>query len=70
MLFPKYDTQEEIYNGILADLAEANTVLDGAVNVSGDLIYGGDVKKWRKLANSLRLRYLMRISDRETYLPI
>ena len=65
MLFPKYDTQEEIYNGILADLAEANTILAGAVNVSGDLIYGGDVKKWRKLANSLRVRYLMRISDRK-----
>ncbi|HZB15503.1 MAG TPA: SusD/RagB family nutrient-binding outer membrane lipoprotein [Chryseolinea sp.] len=65
MLFPKYDTQEEIYNGILADLAEANTKLEGAVNVSGDLIYGGDVKKWRKLANALRVRYLMRISDRK-----
>ena len=64
MLFPKYDTQEEIYNGILADLSEANTLLNGAINVTGDLIYGGDVKKWRKLANSLRLRYLMRISDR------
>jgi Starch-binding associating with outer membrane len=64
MLFPKYDTQEEIYNGILSDLSEANTLLNGAINVSGDLIYGGDVKKWRKLANSLRLRYLMRISDR------
>jgi hypothetical protein len=65
MLFPQYDTQEEIYNGILNDLAEANTLLDGAINVSGDLIYGGEVKKWRKLANSLRLRYLMRISDRK-----
>jgi hypothetical protein len=65
MLFPKYDTQEEIYNGILNDLAEANTILNGAINVSGDLIYGGDVHKWRKLANSLRVRYLMRISDRK-----
>jgi hypothetical protein len=65
LLFPQYDSQEEIYNGILADLAEANTLLNGAINVSGDLIYGGDVKKWRKLANSLRLRYLMRISDRK-----
>ncbi|MEJ7644551.1 MAG: SusD/RagB family nutrient-binding outer membrane lipoprotein [Chryseolinea sp.] len=65
VLFPEYDTQESIYNGILNDLAEANTVLNGATNVSGDLIYNGDVKKWRKLANSLRLRYLMRISDRK-----
>ena len=65
LLFPQYDTQEDIYNGILNDLAEANTLLDGALNVSGDLIYNGDVKKWRKLGNSLRLRYLMRLSDRK-----
>ena len=65
LLFPKYDTQEEVYNGLLKDLAEANTILNGALNVSGDLVYNGDVKKWRKLANSLRLRYLMRISDRK-----
>jgi hypothetical protein len=64
VLFPQYDSQEEIYNGILSDLAEANTLLADAGNISGDLIYQGDVKKWRKLANSLRLRYLMRISDR------
>lgn len=63
--YPKYDTQEEIYNGILNDLSEANQLLDGALNVKGDIIYGGDVQKWRKLANSLRLRYLMRISDRK-----
>lgn len=62
--FPKYDSQEDVYNGILAELEEANTLLDGALNISGDLIYGGDVKKWRQLANSLRIRYLMRISDR------
>ena len=65
VFFPKYDTQEEIYTGILADLAEANVLLEGALNISGDLVYGGDVKKWRSLANSLRLRYLMRISDRK-----
>lgn len=64
ILFPTYDAQADIYNGILSDLSEANTILGLATNVTGDLIYGGDVKKWQKLANSLRLRYLMRISDR------
>ena len=64
IFFPKYDTQESIYNGILSDLEEANVLLTGALPVSGDLIYGGDVSSWRKLANSLRIRYLMRISDR------
>lgn len=64
VFFPKYDTQESIYNGILADLTQANTLLADALPISGDLIYDGDVDNWRKLANSLRIRYLMRISDR------
>jgi hypothetical protein len=62
---PKYDSQEAIYNGILADLKEANKLLGEASGVvGGDLIYGGDITKWRKLANSLRVRSLMRISKK------
>jgi hypothetical protein len=64
--YAKYDTQEEIYQGILADLATANTLLSTGTDViSGDPLYNGSVIKWRRLANSLRLRYLMRISDRK-----
>ncbi len=63
-----YDTQESIYDGILADLKRANEILGtSAEALSGDLIYGGGagaIIKWRKLANSLRLRYLMRISNK------
>lgn len=66
---PKYDTQEFIYDGILADLKRANEILGTSPEaLAGDLLYGGgaaSVMKWRKLANSLRLRYLMRISDRK-----
>ncbi|RCR69469.1 SusD/RagB family nutrient-binding outer membrane lipoprotein [Larkinella punicea] len=63
--FPKYDTQETIYNGILKDLADASALLapeNGVVN--GDILFGGDVTKWKKMANSLRVRYLMRISNK------
>lgn len=60
---PVFDAQQAIYDGILADLETANTVLTGTDNISGDIFYGGDVLKWRKFANSLRLRLLMRISD-------
>ena len=64
--YAKYDTQESIYQGILADLATANTLLStGKDGISGDPLYSGDATKWRKLANSLRLRYLLRISDRK-----
>ncbi len=66
---PVYDKQEDIYNGILADLKKANEILATANGTfGGDIIYGGGsaaVIKWRKLANSLRLRYLMRLSKRK-----
>ncbi|MDX1907503.1 MAG: SusD/RagB family nutrient-binding outer membrane lipoprotein [Bacteroidia bacterium] len=65
--FPVYDTQEAIYNGILNDLQEANELL-GTSNekIGGDILFGGDVAKWKKLANSLRLRALMRISGKRS----
>ena len=62
---PAYDTQEEVYNGILADLRTAETQLTlGQPILGGDVLYDGDLTKWRQLANSLRLRYLMRISGK------
>jgi hypothetical protein len=61
---PKYDTQEAVYNGILADLKRANDIVGAGVAVEdGDLIYGGDMPSWKKFANSLRLRAAMRLSN-------
>lgn len=61
---PKYDTQEDIYNDFFTELKDAVSALDAANDrITGDVIYNGDVAKWIKLANSLRLRYAMRISD-------
>lgn len=66
---PEYDSQETIYNGILADLSEANDLLSEPGEVfpeteTADVIYNGDPEQWRKFANSLRLRYLMRVSEK------
>lgn len=61
---PKYDTQEDIYNDFFTELKDAASALDAANDrITGDVIYNGDVAKWIKLVNSLRLRYAMRISD-------
>lgn len=68
---PAFDGQKDIYMGIFADLEAANTLLSqdndsySNINSSQDLIYGGDVSKWRKFANSLALRYYMRLSVKE-----
>lgn len=67
---PIYDTQEAIYtgeNGILATLREAVAVLEASQNeltVSGDVMYNGNVDSWIRFANSLRIRYLLRVSSK------
>lgn len=61
---PKYDKQEDIYNSFFLELEDAVNKIDPAKDkVTGDLIYAGDVTKWQQLANSLRLRFAMRISN-------
>lgn len=61
---PRYDTQEEIYHSFFKDLTAASQALDPAKDaITGDVIYGGNISKWKKLANSLRMRFAMRISN-------
>lgn len=61
--FPKYDTQQAIYTDILKELNEASAALDAAkTRETGDVMYGGDVVKWKRLGYSLLLRAGMRIA--------
>ena len=61
---PKYDKQEDIYNAFFLELEDAVNKIDPTKDkVTGDLIYAGDVTKWQQLANSLRVRFAMRISN-------
>lgn len=65
---PVYDSQETVYNGIVALLDKANTLLDsgaGSIGAGSDILYGGDASKWQKFANSLQFRCLMRISAKQ-----
>ncbi|GGC37677.1 hypothetical protein GCM10011386_32220 [Parapedobacter defluvii] len=65
---PVFDTQETIYRGILADLQAASDIFatgDNSGYLAGyDVYYGGDPAKWQRFANSLILRYAMRISEK------
>jgi hypothetical protein len=69
-LQPAYDSQESIYKGIIADLKQAAELLSkdkdqyNGIYADVDVIYNGDPAKWRKFANSLLLRYYMRISEK------
>lgn len=66
---PSYDTQEFIYtdpeNGILATLENAVSILKTTdQNIQGDVLYGGNKDQWIRFANSLRVRYYIRIGKR------
>lgn len=61
---PSYDNQEDVYTAILADLEEAADLLGTGSGISGDLLYSGNLDQWRKFANSLRIRYLMRLENK------
>lgn len=63
---PKYDAQKDIYTDLLKELKEAAAQLnpDPALASFGaaDILMGGDVDRWKRFANSLRLRFSLRIS--------
>lgn len=63
---PTYDTQEQVYAGILNELEEANNLLsDANGSINGDIIYGGSASQWKKLVNAFRLRLLIHLSKKE-----
>ncbi|WP_291909557.1 SusD/RagB family nutrient-binding outer membrane lipoprotein [Chitinophaga sp. CB10] len=64
---PKYDAQKDIYADMLKELDEAAKALDPSKDVvgKGDIIYAGDLAKWKKLAYSLMVRLGMRMSKVE-----
>jgi len=65
---PTYDSQEDVFAGILQLLEEANQELGLATSdteIFGDVLFEGDILKWRKSINSFRLRVLMTLSNKE-----
>ncbi|SDL99305.1 SusD/RagB family nutrient-binding outer membrane lipoprotein [Siphonobacter aquaeclarae] len=66
-LTPQYDAQKDVYAGVLADLKKAVDLIDVSGNnpIKGDIVYNGNLSRWKKFANSLRLRVALRIADRD-----
>ncbi|MCG8307201.1 MAG: SusD/RagB family nutrient-binding outer membrane lipoprotein [Cytophagales bacterium] len=66
---PKFNSQEEIYVSTMAYLETANDLFDlsdvpeSRIVAPSDAYGGGDILLWKKFANSLRARILLRMSD-------
>ena len=65
--FPAYDNQEDIYPALFTELAGAISALNASNPDDGfsssDMIFQGDVEKWRRFGNTLMLRMAMRLSN-------
>ncbi|GAA4469884.1 SusD/RagB family nutrient-binding outer membrane lipoprotein [Nibrella saemangeumensis] len=63
IISPKYDAQQAIYKDILKELEEASAALKTTeAPVTTDILYGGDVAKWKRLGYSFMLRAAMRLT--------
>jgi hypothetical protein len=73
---PAFDQQKDIYPKLLNDLATANSLFDAsrALTYGGDKLYAANtlsgasnpgILKWKKLCNSLRLRLLLRLINKD-----
>ncbi|WP_442590836.1 SusD/RagB family nutrient-binding outer membrane lipoprotein [Pedobacter sp. AW31-3R] len=65
MEFAHYQSQQEVYTLMLNDLESANQLfknLPSGTVVNRDILFSGSIARWRKFANSLKVRILMRQS--------
>ncbi|WP_282178820.1 SusD/RagB family nutrient-binding outer membrane lipoprotein [Maribacter stanieri] len=67
---PVYDSQESIYmyeNGVFDNLDKGIAAIEnytGIIALEGDILYNGDLEGWIRFANSLKIKYLMRVSGK------
>lgn len=67
---PTYDTQETIYlndGGILDNLDKGILAIENytdAIALEGDILFNGDLQAWIRFANALKVKSLIRISDK------
>jgi len=64
IVLPKYDAQEVIYTDLFKEVKEATAAFsESAAAEPGEVMYSGDLDKWRRYGNSLLLRLAMRLTE-------
>lgn len=64
-LTPKFDKQEDIYFGMMKEIKEGTAMFDNnGAPIKGDILFNGNLAKWTKLGNSLRMLMANRLTNR------
>jgi len=67
ILKPKYDAQQDIYMDMLKELEAAVAQLGSSTTMgAGDIMFGGDMAKWKAWGNSMMLRLAMRLTKADS----
>ena len=61
-LSPKFDSQEAVYDGAFKLLDEAISGFETG-SIEGDILFEGDVEKWKQFANSIGVIWSLRLAD-------
>lgn len=59
---PVYDSQQDIYNGLFAELDSALASIDSGNGPDGDILFGSDMTMWRTFANTIKMTMALRLS--------
>ncbi|RAJ06956.1 SusD-like starch-binding protein associating with outer membrane [Chitinophaga skermanii] len=59
---PAYDTQQAIYADLFKELKAAQAQIDAGKGPTGDILYNGNMTKWKHLANTVRMLMALRLS--------
>ncbi|WP_228379084.1 SusD/RagB family nutrient-binding outer membrane lipoprotein [Chryseobacterium piperi] len=63
ILTPKYDDAKTIYLDLIKRINDVVASIKPSAPGYNDLVYGGDMNKWKKFANSIKLRLGMNLAD-------
>ena len=63
---PVYDKQADVFAAILTDLQQAEAYFAEGKNFAGDIMFGGDPAKWRRLCNAMQLKVIQTMSKKAT----
>ncbi len=58
----KYDSQEDIYNDLFNKIDEALAQIDSGDAPQGDILFDGDMAKWSKFGNTLKMNMAIRLA--------
>ncbi len=69
ILSPHYDSQQDVYNGIIKLLSEADALIDESSSAfnpgTEDLLLGGNMALWKEFGNTLKLRVYLRLAYKD-----